>query len=231
MVKLFKHLQNLFFDNTCPSCQKNILIKNEDICLQCIYSLPKTNNYLKPNNSAEVMMAGRFPFERIATYCIFSKEGTLQPLIHSLKYKNNKNIGLQLGRMFGKDIHNSSFVETVDFIVPVPLHKKKLKSRGYNQSEIIAEGISSAISKSLSNDNLIREIHNPSQTKLSKSQRWDNVEGIFKLTNPDQYNDKHILLVDDIITTGSTIEACAKALLEAKNIKISVATIGEAIYL
>ena len=112
-----------------------------------------------------------------------------------------------------------------------PLHKKKLKSRGYNQSEIIAEGISSAISKSLSNDNLIREIHNPSQTKLSKSQRWDNVEGIFKLTNPDQYNNKHILLVDDIITTGSTIEACAKALLEAKNIKISVATIGEAIYL
>lgn len=229
MVSLIKNILNLFFDNTCPSCHKTLYSTDECICLECIYSLPKTNNYLKPNNDAEIMMAGRFPFERIATYCKFTKGGLVQPLIHCLKYKNNKEIGIKLGRLFGKDIAASSFINKVDYIVPVPLHKKKLKTRGFNQAEVIAQGISELTEIPLSTNNLIRQIHNPSQTKLSKSQRWDNVEGIFKLVKPNQYKNKHILLIDDIITTGSTIEACANALLEAKGVKISIATIGEAI--
>lgn len=174
-------------------------------------------------------MAGRFPFERIATYCKFTKGGLVQPLIHSLKYKNNKEVGIKLGRLLGKDIAESSFIKEIDYIVPVPLHKKKLKTRGFNQAEVIAQGISELTEIPLSTNNLIRQIQNPSQTKLSKSQRWDNVEGIFKLVKPNQYKSKHILLIDDIITTGSTLEACAKALLQAEGIKISIATIGEAI--
>lgn len=229
MVNIFKNILSLFFDNSCPSCHKKLLLKDECICLKCLYSLPTTNNFATPGNEAETMLAGRFPFERIATYSKFTKDGTLQPLIHSLKYKNNKEVGYKLGRLLGKDIINSKFVESIDYIVPIPLHHKKLKKRGFNQSEVIAQGISMVTSIPISTDNLIRVIDNPSQTKLSKYNRWENVDGIFTLTTPSKYANKHILLIDDIITTGATIEASAKALLKAKHIKISVATIGEAI--
>ncbi len=173
-------------------------------------------------------MAGRFPFERIATFCKFNSGGIIQPIIHDLKYKGNKQAGVKLGSLFGKDLVGSEFIKTIDYIVPVPLHSKKIKQRGYNQSEIISKGISLSTNIPVVSNNLIRKIHNPTQTKLSKSQRWENVEGIFDIINPDQFTNKHILLVDDIITTGSTIEASANAILKAKNTKISVATIGEA---
>lgn len=228
MVKLLKAIFALFHTNTCPVCDCKLLTE-ECICLHCLYSLPRTKNHDQANNSAEKILAGRFPFERVATFLNFNKDGMLRPIIHELKYKNNKAVGYKIGKLFGEDLLGSKFIETIDLIVPIPLHHKKLKARGYNQSEIIAQGISQATSIPVSSDNLVREIHNPSQTHLSKTKRWENVDGIFKLVNPNLYSNKHILLIDDIITTGSTIEASAKALLEADNIKISVATIGEAI--
>ena len=209
-------------------CKTKLLYNEQGVCLQCIYKLPRTNNFNKPDNNVEVLLAGRFPFVRIAAFSMFTKEGSLQSIVHELKYNNKPFIGELIGNIFGLDMLNSSFISTIDVIVPVPLHPKKKSMRGYNQAEAFAVGLSNAMSIPLSTDILIRIIHNPTQTKLSKSQRWENVEGIFDVKDISVFENKHILIVDDIITTGSTIEACAKALLKCKNVRISVATIGEA---
>ncbi len=228
MVNIFRKILSPFFINTCIYCNYKLLDQEKCICLNCLYKLPRTNNYLIPNNKAEQILAGRFPFERIATFCKFNKQGLLQPLIHELKYKQNKEIGYLLGRLFGKDLKGSKFIENIDYLVPIPLHKKKIKARGYNQAEIIAHGISQSTNIPISTNNLVRAINNPTQTKLSKTQRWENVKGIFIITNPEEYINKHILLIDDIITTGSTIEACVIATIAIEGIKISIASLGEA---
>ena len=211
---LIKELSHHFLTERCVICKTKLLTSERGICLQCIYKLPRTNNFNKPDNDVETLISGRFPFIRIATFSIFTKEGYLQLLIHELKYKNKPFIG--------------DFIKPIEVIVPVPLHPIKKTIRGYNQAEIFAKGISKATSLPISVEHLVRVIHNPTQTKLSKSQRWENVEGIFEMKDIATFENKHILLVDDIITTGSTIEACAKALLKCKNIKISIATIGQA---
>ncbi len=227
--RIIKEFQNLFYPNCCLICHSGLITDEEEICLQCLYKLPRTNNYLETHNHIEDRLWGRFPFQRIATFCFYTKGGMLPPLIHNLKYNNGKNVGILLGKIYGKDLLDSNFINTVDFIVPVPLHPEKEKLRGYNQSEMIAKGISQTTGIPLSNDNLQRSISNPTQTKRSKSQRWENVKGIFDLKEPSKYAGHHILLVDDVITTGSTIEACASALTQSPDIKISVVALGEAI--
>ena len=224
---ILNELSNLFFPNCCPACNKKLLPDEEGVCLQCLYKLPRTNNFKEPDNLAETLLAGRFPFERVATFCVYTKQGVLQPLIHQLKYNNKKEIGILLGKLFGKDLLNSDFIRPIDFIVPVPLHPKKLKKRGYNQAEIIAVGLSKSTAIPVSTGNLVRSIHNPTQTKRSKTQRWENVKDIFDVLDPQPYAGKHLLLVDDVITTGSTLEACAHALLKSSGVKISIATLGE----
>ena len=229
MVNFIRKLFSPFFVDICISCKTKLLKQEKHICLNCLYNLPRTNNHLKTNNSAEQLLAGKFPFEQAATFCKFNKGGILQPLIHDLKYKQNKEIGIILGRLFGKELMQSGFLETVDLLVPVPLHPQKIKKRGYNQAEIIARGISQSTNIPISTNNLIRIINNPTQTKLSKTQRWENVKGIFGVNNPEKFKNKHIFLIDDIITTGSTLEACAITITEIEGIKISIATLGEAI--
>lgn len=206
------------------------LIDNEvGACLQCLNKLPKTNNYKIKDNSAETLMAGRIPFERIATFCVYSEGGMLPPLIHHLKYYNKKETGVLLGHMFGEDLLNSEFLKPIDLIVPVPLHPKREKERGYNQAEIIARGLSDVVSIPLSVGNLIRVVYNPTQTKRTKTQRWENVREIFKVRDSQEFEQKHLLIVDDVITTGSTFEACGVALQGCKGFKISIAAIGEVI--
>ena len=224
---VLNELSNLFFPNCCPVCDNKLLPSEEGVCLQCLHKLPRTNNFNEPDNLAETLLAGRFPFERVATFCVYSKKGVLQPLIRELKYNNKKEIGVLLGKLFGKDLLGSEFIKTIDFIVPVPLHPKKQKQRGYNQAQMIADGLSEATSIPVSNGNLIRSIFNPTQTTRTKTQRWENVKDIFDVCHPQLFANKHVLLVDDIITTGSTLEACAYALLKSSGIKISIATLGE----
>ena len=227
MKILLNELSNLFFPDCCPVCGTRLLPSEEGVCLQCLHALPKTNNFREPGNLAETLLAGRFPFERAATFCVYSREGVLQPLIHQLKYNRKKEIGVLLGKLFGKDLAGSEFIRPVDLIVPVPLHPEKHKERGFNQAETIAYGLSEATSIPVSTGNLVRSVFNPTQTRRTKTQRWENVKGIFDVLHLSLYAGKHILLVDDIITTGSTLEACAYALLKTPGIKISVATLGE----
>lgn len=218
---------HLFFPNTCPICEKKLLVDEAGLCLNCIYALPRTNNFKEESSAAERLLAGRFPFERVASFCVFTKGGMLQRIIHEVKYRYNKKLGVLLGSLFGKDLLGSDFIAPINLIVPVPLHHKKQRKRGYNQSELIVKGLSEATNIPASIGNLTRIINNPTQTKKSKTLRWENVKGIFEIQNPKEFQHKHILLVDDIITTGSTLEACAVALLKCSGIKISIATIGE----
>lgn len=224
---VFRKLLHLFLPEVCVICGLELLEGEMGACLNCLFKLPKTDNYKVKDNAAEILMAGRLPYERIASYCVYVNGGMLPPLIHNLKYHHKKEIGLLLGRMFGEDLADTEFIKPVEVIVPVPLHPKKKKIRGYNQAEIIAQGISEATSIPLSTDNLVRVVHNPTQTKRTKTERWENVKNIFDVKDIHAFNQKHILLVDDVITTGSTIEACGVALQKCSDLKISVATIGE----
>lgn len=225
---IVKELSHLFFPEKCVVCSAKLLLDESGICLRCLYLLPKTNNFINPDNNLEALLAGRFPFERAAAFSMFTKDGILQSLIHELKYNHKPFIGELIGGVFGMDMLQSDFINSIDVIVPVPLHPIKKALRGYNQAEAFAQGIAGATSIPTSVDELVRIIHNPTQTKLSKTQRWENVKGIFEVIDKTVFENKHVLLVDDVITTGSTVEACANALLVCDNIKISVATIGEA---
>ncbi len=224
-----EEVAHYFYPNRCSFCQTKLLPKEMGVCLRCLYKLPKTNNFDERNNFGEILLAGRFPFERVASFAFFTKEGLLQSLIHDLKYNNKPYIGRLIGALFGADLLGSNFLAPIDMIVPVPLHQKKQTIRGYNQAEAFAQGISKATSIPVSVDELIRAINNPTQTKRSKTERWENVKGIFKVTDIKVFQNKHVLLVDDVITTGSTLEACANALLHCNDVKISIATIGEAL--
>lgn len=226
-LKILNELAHLFFPHCCVVCHSKLLPQEKDVCMSCLTKIPRMNNYLIADNECEVLLAGRFPFQRSASFSAFIKGSILQTLIHQLKYNNKPSIGELLGIVYGKDLLGSDFIKSIDAIIPVPLHPDKLKKRGYNQAEEFAKGLAAATSIKVVTNLLIRTIDNPTQTKLSKNERWKNVEGIFSI-NPaaECFDISHVLLVDDIITTGSTLEACAKTLLSCRDIKISVTTIG-----
>ena len=226
-LSLLNSFIKLFLPDVCVACGAELLESESGACLLCLYKIPRTNNFLKENNSAEILMAGRIPFERIVTFSYFVEGGVLRPMVHKLKYSDGKDMGILLGKMFGEDLLASDFINNIDIIVPVPLHPKKQRSRGYNQAEIIAHGISEATEIPVMSNNFIRVVFNPTQTKRTKTERWENVSGIFKIKDSSLFDGKHILLVDDVITTGSTIEACGNVLQNCDNLKISIATIGE----
>jgi ComF family protein len=226
LSEIVYEFSHLFFPNCCVICGTKLLSPEESVCLKCLYKLPKTNDFKEVGNGIETLLAGRFPFERAASFCEFSKGGMFQSIIHHIKYNHREKLGVAMGRLFGQDLLESDFICSIDVIVPVPLHPKKQRERGYNQSERIAEGFSEVTAIPISRDNLVRIVYNPTQTRLSKTQRWENVKNIFKVTNPSEFSEKHILLVDDVVTTGSTLEACAIALGKCSNIKISVATLA-----
>jgi ComF family protein len=158
----------------------------------------------------------------------FNKEGRVQRLIHQLKYKGKKEIGFFIGKQYGVELKSSPDFNTVNTIIPVPLHPEKLKKRGYNQSEYFAKGLAAIMNTEINTTTLVREKANESQTKKSRYERWKNVEFVFQLKTTAALEGKHILLVDDVITTGATLEACANVLQQIKGVKISIATIAYA---
>lgn len=157
---------------------------------------------------------------------LFNKGGLVQHLIHQLKYRGKKEIAISLGRYYGRDLKTSPLFASSDIVIPVPLHRKKMRKRGYNQSELFAQGLSESMKVEDGSSLLIRAYTSQTQTKKSRFERWKNVEEVFKVTDPEKLKDKHVLLVDDVVTTGSTLEACANKILEVPGTKVSVATIS-----
>jgi ComF family protein len=218
----------LFFPEICVTCGNALVSQEKFICLKCLSDLPKTNFHLAKDNKAEQLFWGRAKFESGASFIFFRKGSKYQRLIYFLKYKGLKEIGEELGKYFGYELLENPVFQGIDLIVPVPLHPKKQRKRGYNQSEWIALGIGFALSKPVDITSLARVVHTETQTRKSKFERWENVKGIFKVTDPLILRGKHILLVDDVLTTGSTLEACAETLSSVEGIRISFATLGMA---
>ncbi|PLX12159.1 MAG: amidophosphoribosyltransferase [Marinilabiliales bacterium] len=220
-------LFNLFFPNLCLVCNSHLVNQEELICTKCLYNLPKTGYHQEIDNPVSQLFWGRTKIEYATAYFTFSKGSRYQDLMHKFKYHGSKEIGYVLGKAFGNHIRESVFNE-VDVIVPVPLHKSKLKKRGYNQSEWIGMGLSEALQVPLDIISFIRLVATETQTRKSRFERWKNVENIFSITNKEALTGKHILLVDDVVTTGSTLEACANVLLDLDNTKVSIATLAVA---
>jgi ComF family protein len=226
-TNIMNDIINLFYPRLCAACSEP-LVKNENFfCTMCRYDLPRTHFHKDPDNEVARIFWGRVPVEHATAYFYFQKGGRVQKLMHNLKYRGEKEIGFELGKMMGNDLASSLFNQ-VDIIIPVPLHKSKKQKRGYNQSELIAKGIADSMGKPVHTNILSRNIANSTQTRKHRYDRWTNVEGTFTLKNRDMLVGKHILLVDDIITTGATLEACASALLQVENSKVSIAAVAKA---
>ncbi|NDW08787.1 ComF family protein [Dysgonomonas sp. 520] len=226
MKNIFNSLLNLFFPPMCVACEKYLSDGEKFLCLNCLEKLPKTNFYKQADNSVEQLLAGRVPFIRIASHIYFEKGGMLQPIVHELKYKSNPDLGIWLGKLCGKDLQNTLFLKTIDYIVPVPLHPKRERKRGYNQSFLLSQGLSSQTGIPINDQAIERIVNNKSQTSKSKTERIENVSGIFSLKETAGLVGKHFLLVDDLLTTGATLEECAKTILQIPESKISIFTLG-----
>lgn len=225
---LLVYLTELLFPRLCVVCGDKLIEQEQWICLHCLHHIPRTNYHLERNNRVAQLFYGRVEIEFATSFFYFSKGSNYQTLLHNLKYKGMKELGAEIGKHFGIDLQKSPDFSSVDIICPVPLHPLKEKKRGYNQSWWIASGIAAQMCKELSDDNLKRITATETQTRKTRFERWQNVEGIFELTNPNAFSGKHILLIDDVVTTGSTLEACAQAILSKTKARVSIATLATA---
>lgn len=222
-------LSHLFYPHNCIGCGSDVIDKESFLCLQCIDDLPETNFAIHANNPLEKKFWGRIALISAMSLFYFTKESIVQNMIYELKYKGNKKAGHYFGNLMGKTLLNSNRFH-IDAIVPLPLFEKKEKMRGYNQSEILCNGISEIINKPVIKNNVTRNIFTETQTKKHRLERWKNVENIFEVNNPQELEGKHILLIDDVVTTGATLDACGTEILKIKNVKLSVATLAMASY-
>jgi ComF family protein len=219
---------SMFYPRYCLVCHGG-LVKGEDkLCTHCIYHLPKSSYHTNPQNPVFKRLEGRFPLEAASAFLVFRKRGRAQKILHALKYQNQPELGAEIGRVYGSDIAKGNFFREVEIIVPIPLHVARLRKRGYNQSELFGRGLSEVMNVPMVTDAVERKVKTETQTKKNKLLRWKNVEEVFMVVNVNHVAGKHVMLVDDVITTGATIEACAQQLIKAGCKKISVVSIAYA---
>lgn len=223
---MLKSIINLFFPKVCYACH-NLLNDNEDtICMDCRHDLPITNFHFDNNDSVAKVLYGRAKIENGTALFRFEKKGNVQRLIHNLKYKDHEHIGFVLGNWLGGELKTLESYKNIDVVIPVPLHKNKLKKRGYNQVALFGQQVAEALNADYLDDVLVKVTNTKSQVNKKRLARWTNSDELFTLKNIEAIDNKHILVVDDIITTGATLEACISILNQAKNIKISIATMA-----
>lgn len=216
----------LLFPTYCSGC-RTILVEGEvGICLKCQVNLPRLHLHDFRGNILEKKFWGRADIQMATAFLKMTKKSVVRRMIHELKYHDNKNTGVVLGKLFGTELLKSRDMRHFDYIIPVPLHPKKHFLRGYNQCDYIAQGLSEIMNIPMMPNNLIRTHHNDSQTRKSNYERWENVEGIFSVKRIEDLSHRKILLIDDIITTGSTIESCASALRKIPELKLSIAALA-----
>ena len=219
---------SLFYPRLCAGCATSLVRGEEVLCLNCLGDLPRTNYHLYNENPVSQIFEGRVNITLATSFCRFDKGGRLQHLLHELKYKGNCEVGQKMGILFGYDLIQSALFKDIDAIIPVPLHPKKEKKRGYNQSVEICKGLSESMNRPIITGNLLRTIHTASQTRKGRFERWENVSGIFNVKNDAELIGKHLLLVDDVVTTGATLEACCEPLLQIPGVRVSIATLASA---
>jgi len=219
----------LIYPKICAACGKSLYNAEECICTLCRYNLPKTDFHTYNDNPVSRTFCGRANITAATAFYYFYKGLSVQKLVHALKYRGRTEVGSMVGQWLGMTISESSYFAGVEVIVPVPLHERRLRTRGYNQSYFIAQGISKAIGLPVADKALMRNTYTGTQTRLGKFSRWENVEKMFQLMDTEKVAGKHVLLVDDVITTGATLEACANVLLQAPQTKVSVAAMAYAV--
>ena len=219
-------LWKFFFPQWCLICGKTLLEGEEYLCFHCLSNMPRTHLYLQKDNEMEKELWGKLPIERASAYLYYSKGGDVKKLLTELKYRGNADLGCFLGRCMTREMLSSGFFQGVDGIIPVPLHPRKQKIRGYNQSIMLANGISSITNIPVWNDLLIRTQNTQTQTRKGSYERWLNVKDIFECISPEQLKGKHVLLVDDVFTTGATLVACADAFRQIPDLRFSVLTLA-----
>lgn len=219
---------SLLYPELCPICGKTMYKHEKIICTSCLFHLPKTGFSDMANNPVSEIFAGRVNLHSASAYLFFRKTGSVQKLIHRLKYKGDKEAGEYLSKLFGEELMKSPLFSTATCVIPVPLHPKKLKKRGYNQAEVVADGIAAGMGICVNCKTLVRATFTETQTRKARFNRWQNVEGIFQIKSPEELENQHVILCDDVVTTGSTLEACVNALQQIRNIKVSIASLAVA---
>jgi len=229
MNTLLRYLDNmscLFYPRLCLACEWKDIPPRQILCIQCDAKLPRTDFHLQKEDEFTQRLLGRIHLETATALYFFEKESKTQALIHNLKYKGKQKIGVILGQVLGGLLKKSPYYQDIDLIIPIPLHRRKEIERGFNQSDVFAHGLSEAMGIPWKRDILIRTEYGSSQTKKSRRERFENVIQAFQVLHPEKIRGKHILLVDDVLTTGATLEAGAVKILEVADTKVSLATIA-----
>lgn len=225
-MNLINDFISLFFPRLCHVCENSLYRNEVVVCTKCLLHLPETNFHLEKDNSVSQVFWGRVPLESATAMYYYKKGGSVQTLIHQLKYHGHQEIGGFLGNHYGPKLLEKDIYKTIDQVIPIPLHRKKLKQRGFNQAELFARGLAKSMKLEIDTTNVYRAVASTTQTKKGRYKRWENVSDIFKMHAPEKLKGKHVLLVDDVITTGATMEACLQALSRVEDIKLSVASIA-----
>lgn len=225
-MQFLKDIFYVFYPNLCINCEIALLQNEKFLCTFCKNDLPIIDDNEHINVTLMSTFYGRIPVEKVRSFLYYQKDGITQKLIHQLKYKNQPEIGVFIGEWFGSNLADVNVFEDIDYIVPVPLHPKKQRKRGYNQVTLFGETLSKMLDIEYKANVLIRSSTTKTQTLKQRFERFSDSNTKFKLANTIIFENKHVLLIDDVITTGATIEACANELLKTKNITISVATMA-----
>ncbi len=219
---------SLFYPRYCRGCLNNLAKGEELICTQCLLEMPKSYYHLQQENPLYQKFRGRLPVGHVMTLYKFAKRSRVQQMLHALKYRQQPEIGEILGRVYGNDLLEARYKDQFDLIVPVPLHAIRRKLRGYNQSEEFGKGLSRILEVPCDDSRVTRAVMTDTQTHRSRLSRWENVDNVFQVTSVEGVREKRILLVDDVVTTGATLEACGRALLYAGCRELSIACIATA---
>lgn len=227
IARYFADSFHLIFPNNCLACGGHLRYSERVLCTACLLDIPLVHLTATENSAFEQLFIGQIPYERATAFFYYAKKNKYAGLLHALKYKGNKHVGFFLGELFGHTLKSTDFMNNIDCIVPVPLHTKRKQARGYNQSEILAQGIANITSLSLCVNAVERSVNTETQTKKNKEERKQNVANIFTVTNPHLLQGKHILLLDDVITTGATTISCAETIFnQVENVRISIAGVA-----
>lgn len=219
-------LLHLFFPHLCAGCSTDVLDEQELICSTCMRSLPFTAFEKIENNPVEKLFWGRTTIQHASSVFYYITDSPLQEIIHHIKYKNYPELGVYMGKIMGLQLKNILSINKIDFMLPMPLHPTKEYARGYNQSTVLCQGIQATTEIPYLDQVLIRNFNTDTQTKKSRIERWENVAEVFEITNPSAIQAKRILLIDDVITTGASTEACANLLLKNKAASVSICSLA-----